>query len=774
MPNVERRAPSVFISYAHNNADHIAIDFFEQELRRIGAGFLEIHRDKKNLKIGNRISIFEELINTVSCVIILFTPEYLRQIRERKGGVFREYNLICARFDTAYRALTAAETDDTFTVIPVLFSGDITTSVPDKFRDIIYGDFVRFVAVKHPRSDRHILPDAVKKSHEDLFTQICAAIDYNEAKNDNSYGHRNEIQRQLLLFETKHEAVYSKFTEDEQSKILDNIFVKTQSYMSVMNQNKIILVGRKGAGKSTIASHIHRDSQYNYKTTIGIHVDQFNLNYVANLIYTPKVWSDISNFVTQEKFFSHVWLNYVYLQSLKVLVYDERLGRHAANVSEYISVIEDELEKIHPHDGKKRDIDFSSYWPDFLWIASEIVEIVEGAIDDARDNEKMFAADIAAALAPKTVSLKLFGAKCCKALEECVRRCKRHFLFTLDGFDRDFDRFRVETLRAQLPTEVIDFRRQLELNWLRGLLHSVLDVRQGNSFLSDKIEFCLTVPKDRFLEIRQTERDDYRYINPSADIKWTAVELALLLSKRIEQVNSLNLRQKPHPLERFDIVMESVYPYIPRRINFKYDNTRIDTSLFIYLLRHTFWRPRDLMLLLAPIITTMEFLRTRRKQMDIEVLRRAVARTTFDIVRSEFINEFKTICINIEDVIQRFAKSKNILVFDDIETSLGDFSFEFLDARFLRKKELIEKIRFLYEIGFIGIKNFAETQLSTDYLFYFSDGDNVISSMSGAEMRRLEYVIHPAFNDFLMLKIDTSKLINYYSDRYLEENDAAL
>ncbi len=764
--------PSVFISYTHENVDTTAIEFFVEELLHHANSRLDIFRDTSHLKPGQKISKYEENIRTVDCVVVLFTPEYLERIVNRKGGAYREFKLLLDRMSETMNGSTDTLPSEKFMVIPIVFSGTENTSIPDEFKDLKYENFSRFVVTSHPRTKSPIISDEVKSAHGPKFQRICSVINFSEIERSDEFETLKNDFMQILLFETKHEVVKKKFEEENFDELTEKIFVKTQSFQSAYDQNRIILIGRKGSGKSTIAAQIHRKREKTYKSNIDLHVDKFNLNMIGNLIYTQKFASDINSIISQDRFFSLIWLHYIYLQSMKILLQDSRNGSHVVDISASVSVIERKLSDLQGESSGGGKVQLENYWPDFVWIVGKIVNLVEVAIKQARTDEPSFHSDMASFFDVDNISNELFGKELFHEFRCCVDKCKRKFLFTLNGFDTEFDSFRVETQRRHLPEDEVIFRNQLEIDWLRGLLHSVLDMRTGITALASKIDFCLTVPKDRFVEVRQTERDDYRYRNLAADIKWTAIELALLLNKRIETINDFEPKKPISPIERFDYAMSKAYPEIPLRIEFQYGNVRISTSLFVYLLRHTFWRPRDLMFLLAQIVTTMKLLRKRRRKMNVEIIRKAVARATYGIVRSEFINEFQSVCINIRTIISTFQRCDNIVDYANLEKRIGKLNFEFVDSRFAVTTSMPEKVKFLFEIGFLGFSKTTENPQSNPFLWFFSDGDDEFDSLDDKEKKVIEYAIHPVFNDYLRLKIDEGRTISYYSDSYLEDNDA--
>src|SRR5690606_33208944 len=109
---------------------------------------------------------------------------------------------------------------------------------------------------------------------------------------------------------------------------------------------------------------------------------------------------------------------------------------------------------------------------------------------------------------------------------------------------------------------------------------------------------------------------------------------------------------------------------IPQEVDVQIGDNINRVTTFRYLLRHTFWRPRDIIFVLAAMLTTHSVLSKRRMRFDQALLKEIVSRTTFDIINSEFINEYRTSITNITEIIGLFRESNIRLPFHDVEEAL--------------------------------------------------------------------------------------------------------
>lgn len=92
---------------------------------------------------------------------------------------------------------------------------------------------------------------------------------------------------------------------------------------------------------------------------------------------------------------------------------------------------------------------------------------------------------------------RIVGQKVFDSFVSVVRKCARRFLFSLDGFDTKFDEFRRSTIASfQSDPDQAEERTQFEIDWLRGLFHTIIKLRDEffEPGIADKIDFCVTVP----------------------------------------------------------------------------------------------------------------------------------------------------------------------------------------------------------------------------------------------------------------------------------------
>jgi len=198
-------------------------------------------------------------------------------------------------------------------------------------------------------------------------------------------------------------------------------------------------------------------------------------------------------------------------------------------------------------------------------------------------------------------------------------------------------------------------------------------------------------------------------------------------------------------------------------------------SLFAYILRHTFWRPRDVLLHYAKIIAVADNLHRHEHVISVETIRRIVKEVNFEIISSEFIQEFRSIVANIEDVIQAFSRCKQFLPYPDLIDIIGGQAFEFVIGK-PGIDEVDAKIDFLYDIGFLGIyvSDDLKEQLGVTHkhAYYFNEGDQIKRTGVKGRYDDSVFIVHPIFVEYLRLSTAQGELVLYFDWNYLRENEA--
>jgi hypothetical protein len=101
----------------------------------------------------------------------------------------------------------------------------------------------------------------------------------------------------------------------------------------------------------------------------------------------------------------------------------------------------------------------------------------------------------------------------------------------------------------------------------------VMDIKgnqRGVSPFFQTLDFCLTIPRDRFTEIERDDRDGYRYNMRTANILWSGLELCEVLVKRLEKVTRYSCRST-ETVEKLNELLAEKLPQIPTAIVFPFN-----------------------------------------------------------------------------------------------------------------------------------------------------------------------------------------------------------
>ncbi len=774
-----RAKASCFISYCHADVDADTLEQFEGLLRTESEDCIEFIRDVKQPP-GRDWDEFMSLLESVDATLVLLTPGFKSKVLNKSDGVYEEFRRIYTRFcqardRRARDGLSDSSPPKSFLMIPVLLSGTKLLSVPTEIERINYEDFTHFHVSREEgrehKGKRIIIADSVRSRFVPKIKRIISSIDNTIIENIPDFKYTREKYFDLLLVDTKDEHLANQISKEKRNYI----FVKTRSYEEIFKHKSFIIVGRKGSGKSTITSYIADQQPNAYKRRIHFYVDNINLD----TLFQVEGFS-LNKFISDSVFIKHqvdimsiVWRVFIYHACCTILYIERHSGKLERDQVERGEKIFDYLEKIDYEIKFIREADFE-IWPLFVFCFESVIRQVDKAIKESSNSIDKFIASVMAATSAQKLVLRCFPRSVHAALNDVALHCKRKFMFSFDGFDTRYEQFRHDTLLLQDPT-LVKFRLNFEADWLRGIIHAVQDIRTNkyHEYLNNTIDFFLTIPKDRFLEIKDIERDAYIYRARYSLIGWTAIELMIMLRKRLELIDAKTDKVSDEIIRYYNF-MEQFYPEFPRYMTVVHEKKTYRFETIFYILRHTFWRPRDVLYYMAELLARLDECRRRKREFTSELIKTCISHTTYEIIRSEFIGELRSICPNIEVLIRRFENGSQVLTFSEVSKIMSDIEIGFVYV--VQKVEtILDKLKFLYTIGFLGIgltdMAMKQFRVGTAELFNFSDGDRIITGANLAEFQSFKFIIHPIFCEYLRLDTTQNDLVLNYTIPYILDND---
>lgn len=779
-----------FISYCSSDANPNDVKVIVRHLSQMAKNReynIEFLFDK-NLSVGNDLNVFMQEIKTVDSILVVCTPDYKKKYMNINDeyvntGVYKECELMKERIAERNKILEDAIEefiDIDFQIFPLVLSvkdNSSENSVPDFLATLVREKInkIEFETYKGKR----VLSRQSKALYNNIFLDCIISTCVIHSKKSEYLDMDMHEKLQKLVYNQK--AEYAPTL----NKML---FVNTFYFEQIKSQESYILVGRKGSGKTTTKLYFHSSKKEKYKGAIELRIDALNLNEIYNYLFhapydgNKNLKNDIEEIFTYEKVIEYIWVIYIMLYSMYVVACEykkancalsPRQKREFKNAVEFVNEI---LLTTDSRNRWKNGVTISTTI--YSYAMSNAYRFFNDVIKNSRNDEQYFASDIQAQLSHQNLLEYVIGEAIISNFYRGLDECQKRILFTLDGFDVASDMFRRNSLSSS-PSE----QRQkalFEIRWMSSLMELVQDIKgKANNSLYKLLDICFLLPKDLFMEVLEHNRDKYKYGSRFCEISWTGMELAIMIRKRLEAINNYPLSNKEKnqklPEEILNQILEKKYKAIPTKVNVKTDGGREYTiDLFLYMLRYTFWRPRELLLSLSLILNIFYGHSRSGLPINQETIKATIKGASISIVNSEFYNEFGTMWEDIKENILQFAGGTLLLSESEIKDIIMSNKFHIkLSTEDVEIQEYKDKIKFLYEIGFIGIfvdRSYRNRyQMVTQQGFAFSEGISCLRGFLGDDFEGCCFMINPVFIESLHLKVNTEEYVGIQSWNDLRE-----
>lgn len=748
-----------FFTYCWDDSEAVShlMDYMKTDLEKKSQRNIRVMIDKKSLHVAENYTEFEKQINKSDSVVIFFTPNYKRIVdsKNTERGVFREYEYIL----NAYR-------NNSISVIPIVVKGGRDKAVTSEFRQNVSADFTGKdpMIKKAGKSKGYKLNSLVRSQMKNLITDIIYETARAHRRKDYTFSNREEAYTVLFC------------NTDSKNKLPKGCMYKSQAYSNIMTfQGTSFLVGRKGSGKTTFFEVLEKydttEFDKRYKVLRPISVED---------IREDNLYSVIENYSNDSILFGDgiiielFWEIYLYLCSIYIVCVEEENHRIRDERQPQFHKITNKLKnilnvkKLDSTDVKRAIFTESvSLWEDF--IKTRVLDYA---------TEKAFFASMDANFNVNNVLIPLFGKKDYNNLISCIEQCDRKILVVLDKFDTISDDFRrkiKQDLNSNDERVIESAKKRAEFDGLlyRSLITAVEKLRSVQSGIMENVMFCVIIPQDRVDQIRMIDRDFAK--REFKSLSWDAVELLEVILLRLSFLFSVDVNINEDCVEQFQSIMKKYLPTIPLYITIDINGTDKEIDLFQYLLRISFWRPRDIIKYFAVLYDANTKNKNRHDVIDMETLKGLLNSVTEEIIQDEFFSEYNKVFYNIKQLLERFEKRNVVMALDEFLNIVNNFEFE--GVVFNNKYKLLEKLELLYEIGIFGL------QFTSDYIrekgichklcFIFNEGMNPFVSCKKDISRRnksIQIVLNPIFGKRLSLKYNTTQIIGNYGWKYLLSN----
>lgn len=754
------RRPKCYIMYCQVDIDINMMACIVKWMREICHNKIEFLFDG-DVKYGESYEIFEKAIYCVDSIMIFFTPEYKKRcLDEDKTGVSSEYRkLLCLleedkqrqrkEYDSYIRKRTM--------IYPILFKGEKKSSITEEFINLRYLDMSNISKFSEEK-DGHVMlsPNFISNYRYEVL-DILREITTSYIEKTDRYRTNYDSMLKNLFITTKGEHI----------ELPRGLFIKTEAYNKIVKQQKYLIIGRKGSGKTTVKNTIVDITGDRYKGIISIIADQFSIDQTYELLFNNnKINSDMNNCLSQIDTYKILWNAFIILYCILV-VYKEYLNNNLScnDQLEHIESIERTLLEIF---GNKKNIldlkDEDATNTIYFHVLSNLENYIEHIIKRSRNDIKFYKTDIKLWYSKDGFLKYLIGDDTFRDFYCILGYCQRKIFITLDGFDTNFEIFKKTTL--QIDNEFEKRRRiQFENLWLTVFVESLLELKTTPK-LNRIIDLCLTLPVDRIETIKNINRDFYKYHAYTVALSWNSKDLINLIIRRLEYLNSMKLSGSDSiNVDDLNDIMRNYYPAIPELIQLDRSGF-VNMPLFLYILRKSFWRPRDIIRYYGCILS----LSISQKKLDDVSIKRAIKDEALRIIQDEFFGEFSSIYTNLKIIVNLFDSRNQILSFGELYDILKNNDI-IIDGS-VCESDFVKKLRILYLIGFLGVKlssDFKETQyLYDEYAFVFTEGTSLLRILESEKKYQCEFVIHPIFTEYLFLQVDYDTIICNYTWEYVK------
>ncbi len=769
----------VFVSYCHEEATETSERFvlFIEALRLQDEIKIELFIDSKHpgAAIGASIPDFTREIDRSDVAIVLLTPNYKEHVEKRHASA------AAAEFRLIREKLLAAEDKGSygrsFLVVPILLSGGgVEDSSPRDIKHLVTGD-LRWLAPSQRKTTRRLAPGdsalrvylkpRIEKSErlkfEHFLSEIVGRLQAIQTTSGTRFGEKQAAySRQLLFSETK-----SQWGKQAHHAYLKATFVKTMTFLQAKEGEISVVIGRKGSGKLTLADVLPVYTKPSPIAGLRVEFDQLPFQFCFNVLRrNPSAASDLRFAFSPLYSYQLLWDAFLHLY----------LAWKLRSKLPVRSALRKLLDGLLAEQVKNADSDLEAHVIAtkvlFVYTFEVMVKYVNALVSS--DNPLSGFASAFASFTPTMFRKHVFGDTGWKqviALLEGEQPEGQRILITADGFDTVSGYYAVNDEFAKQAA--IDFEREV----LLSLLLVVLNVGPGRVFggiLYDRSHFLVAIPDDRFKELKSLDRDRYRFRSKVAEISWSGIELSSLVRKRLALMRHVNDPKGESLEQRLGDVLGVGYPELPEEINLSFCGASYRMPVFLYVLRHTFWRPRDVLYFYSALLAAAEVFKTKGRAVSAAYVRQVIASSTNAVVDDEFIDEYSGTFRNISVVIQAFLERPQILGWADLDMILDPIRFDMLTPKG-EDASLKWKIEVLYELGFLGVLLDARTaeRLSTHrHCFSFNEG-SVLTDRLGRDMySSCKFAIHPVFVEKLHLDTSAnSELILPLDWDYLHSNE---
>ncbi len=798
-----------FISYCHDDVSLRTINNIVEQLRSAAKGRIIFYFDEDNGS-GTQLREYMDNINNCDSVIIVCSPKYKKKANIDNENIAYEFNIIKEKYRILLEMKKEIEVeiaDVNFGVYPIIIS-DIekekitsTDAYPDFLQEnkIVYKRYT-YVSDKI-RDEIKVINNLSGNKKSIRAKQLLNYKDnIKDIDIDNNKVIKNIVSKTLAIKLSRSITIYDQntkihrlitYTKAEINGNLGPVFCRTKFYKELQNQVKNVFIGRKGSGKSQSILQFINEKKDDYKGIIRIDANYINIESIfAEIIdlyqiennekieqYNIKningTKNDIEDLFTYEELLRYVWQGYIYLYSIYIIATEDEQG----NISQYQKnnfkqakvFINKILNKISKENRWENRIEVSTALYEYAFYSC--IKFYGEIIEKSRtSSEARMFADLRAANSLDNYLVLLLGKQCKLSFERTITNCTKKIFLSLDGFDNIQSEKRGERIRFVNNSQDKMIVDKLESVWLTTLLDVIYSIKTssiGDNILKERLDICLMVPFDRYMQSTLYKRDGFVYRELMTSAIYKGLDLCRIFTKRLQIIADVEIENditlpSNKILENLNKVLNK-FENLNTNVKIILKNQQsVDYPLFLLILRYTFWRPRDIIDHIASVFNMVINGEDLMIEIDSDMILESIAISSEKIVK-KIIEEFKDLWINIVECLGKLYFNEIIMTYSEFELFIKEKSFLIQLSNGEILSNIKDIIKFLYKIGFIGIildkQNMKKNRTTYKQHQVFYSGFKVLSNIGEESFEKNMIYFNPVFVSKYHLTINTDEIL---------------
>lgn len=774
MPN---DLPTCFFCYAweddkKQDIRYRKLDFIRNTIQKETHKNINVILDRHNYDYNSDMEELRKKINEYDMILFFCTPDLKKIIinREDKNNkdreVLKEYDIIAERFE-----------NNPACVFPVILEGDRDSSLPYLFHQVLTTQFSDYnMSIK--KNSFYIPRD--KKALYDKFLDKVISSTY--------HFHQNKS----VKYKNTQAAIDELFMLTNNEPLPSSCLVKPSIFNKINRGSCFLLVGRKGSGKSTFITNFREMDKENfdtqYKYMVPLSAEDFPHEYVFSSLITNHI-NDL-NIITMHDILCLYWQIFIILHCIITISKEIELryikkGDHRYKA--FHKICKDLLGIIQPQVTGETTVNRDSIAKATFNVVAEMIDNRYNTIFKEIENSpnpNLIITPYVSKFNAQDILYEVFKKKPLDDFISALQQCSRKIIISLDAFDTHSDDFRYATYNRVQDENIKRLRIEYDTMIFRTLVEvaSLYHERKYDDYIphsiSNCIRICIVLPEDRYDNITANDRDSFK--KTCGQLSWSAKDLLGMLVRRLEYIISVSdknieVNTSGDYLDRMQSIMR-YFPGLPVAIPMEVQGHTIYMSLYKYILRSSFWRPRDVISNLSTLFGRMaeksekdDWIHDRKIKLTTEEVKLAIKEKATDIIEEEFYKEYRYTFLNLTDVMNSFNG------FDE-QTPLNDFLnhlavINFKTAYIYDFSDPKNKLLVLYQMGIVGIrftKAFAEKMHYHNHIcFRFNAKMTPMTDIIKNKIKKEEEVgviFNPIFSRELMLNFNNDELIGNWSD----------